>query len=694
MALTPIPTPLHGLPPINPGVSESLANMPDSFPKDISADVKMDALNTSAMQEKMAEMFSPPLVGDDILDLFEQQANEAEASGDTATATALRSTIASAQTANAFASPWVRVAVLWLIVSMLLKIISRIPGISGVPSLAKIMKDFQSGAQFTLYSSMQVYRGWSILNITTPSVATDSTTKGAIEVKGDASHKFNMWSNYHDNTWRDSTEEYWFHAYKGFFDIGFKGNYQTWYFDTEKNPYTDNAQRIFVVRKDAGESTFYCSGLDSAYSSETARGLEFLPVSGASSEGDIVQSMYVIGADLKMEDWDGSGSTHNDYPLKFGYEIEELTKGKRVAYVNTSASSDLDYASYTGVVHVKLNEEENEFSCGFAKIIMKDLENPSSYKDDIPLVYSDYNFVSNYCEVWCVSKESGDWYVHVLRKNLVCYTTADGNTKSNKEFVLKSDNEKWSSGRSHSLVIQRNDVTYTFYDSCYLKNENQVILNIGEKTYKSYQKYRVLDKSAFEGILEYSRDLLFKDITWGNVLTDSPVKESITLSRFYIRNQELVPTQGGMSGDTGYDLSLNSVTSNSNIYCNGKGFIEGFYTGGTSSSDTLVYQNCKLPFIRWGEGSLKAKESTQVGSVEFGTPNVVVSGAPSFEFEVLTPCTVPQANIERKLTMLVNNDADRFTVMATFGCCFTEDVWDKFCELKRMAKSERHMIRY
>lgn len=72
-------------------------------------------------------------------------------------------------------------------------------------------------------------------------------------------------------------------------------------------------------------------------------------------------------------------------------------------------------------------------------------------------------------------------------------------------------------------------------------------------------------------------------------------------------------------------------------------------------------------------------------------PSVVVQDVPELVFEAQDPCTQPQSDMAKKMAMLVENDADQFTVMAAFGCCYTDDLWDKFLELK---KAKRHMVRW
>ena len=70
---------------------------------------------------------------------------------------------------------------------------------------------------------------------------------------------------------------------------------------------------------------------------------------------------------------------------------------------------------------------------------------------------------------------------------------------------------------------------------------------------------------------------------------------------------------------------------------------------------------------------------------------MVVQDVPELVFEAEDPCTQPQSDMAKKMAMLVENDADQFTVMAAFGCCYTDDLWDKFLELK---KAKRHMVRW
>ena len=118
--------------------------------------------------------------------------------------------------------------------------------------------------------------------------------------------------------------------------------------------------------------------------------------------------------------------------------------------------------------------------------------------------------------------------------------------------------------------------------------------------------------------------------------------------------------------------------------------ILGGYTYYDDVRRKLFYSNCpKKPFISFTKGRASTKNTIEFRSMV--ERPFAVQDVPVLEYEVLDPCTIPQASIDRKLRMLVDNDADDFSVMAAFGCCYTPDLLDKFHELK---KQKRHMVRW
>jgi len=99
----------------------------------------------------------------------------------------------------------------------------------------------------------------------------------------------------------------------------------------------------------------------------------------------------------------------------------------------------------------------------------------------------------------------------------------------------------------------------------------------------------------------------------------------------------------------------------------------------------------KRPHIAFVNGSATVESDIGIDAIgEKYPPQAIVQDVPEMTFEAQDPCTQPQSSMEKKMAMLLENDADQFTVMAAFGCCYTDDLWDKFQELKKL---RRHMVR-
>ena len=95
----------------------------------------------------------------------------------------------------------------------------------------------------------------------------------------------------------------------------------------------------------------------------------------------------------------------------------------------------------------------------------------------------------------------------------------------------------------------------------------------------------------------------------------------------------------------------------------------------------------------WSSGELATKDDT-AGVKPLPVSNVNLAEAPSVEFEIPYPCVQPFVGAEAKLKMLLDSDADKYTVMATYGCCFTEEIWEEFQKLKKSWKTRKSMRWY
>jgi hypothetical protein len=115
----------------------------------------------------------------------------------------------------------------------------------------------------------------------------------------------------------------------------------------------------------------------------------------------------------------------------------------------------------------------------------------------------------------------------------------------------------------------------------------------------------------------------------------------------------------------------------------------GSYT--IKNGNSYIYSSTiKNPFIQFTDGKATVKNKVEMNkAVPDAQPNFF-QDAPEIVFEAKDPCTIPQSAMDKKMAMLLENDADQFTVMAAFGCCYTDDLWDKFQELKKL---RRHMVR-
>lgn len=110
--------------------------------------------------------------------------------------------------------------------------------------------------------------------------------------------------------------------------------------------------------------------------------------------------------------------------------------------------------------------------------------------------------------------------------------------------------------------------------------------------------------------------------------------------------------------------------------------------------DMVTYLGIGKPRVAiWSSGELATKDDT-AGVKPLPVSNVNLSEAPSVEFEIPDPCVQPFVGAEAKLKMLLDSDADKYTVMATYGCCFTEEIWEEFQKLKKSWKTRKSMRWY
>ena len=612
--MTPIPTPLVGLPVVPQGLPEALDNAPSFDTPDLTANEKFSKSVLNEQMQAMMDALNPAIVPTEELSAMSKESQQERSSGNTDRADALDATVAAGTMANLAASPLFRVFVLIIIVKIILSILRKIPGVRGVPSFNKCLKDVLSGGSISFTTQSQFIKGWANLDGTSSS---GQTSKAEILI-GD---------------------------------------------DIESKLYTYSGSR---------KAIFYCDNSPADYSVHiVANGT--LPVTYKDpTDPDNDETLNGIAISTTL-----TSQHNNTTPTQYGYRPELLLNGSagRLAYVLNSTQLRNNPAR-------KVKAEVNgatDPSLYFCKlIVIRKLYNPDPAPSagDVPyLTGTAVKYRGQWAEVWGMDKSvSGQIDLHVFNLN------------ANYLYLyLTSDKNKYASSTVATCLRMvphvGTEFGFTAYD-----------LRSGT-TWKIYRfETDTTEKlNAFLKFVACSREYTI-DTAFNQMPTaHTEVTPSGTIFRVSLDEGTDYPPFNSASDGYGFGFMQTA-----------DGYVYGTQTLPTGSDldPTVTYPSndyAKERYFTFGSGSLESREDIDVGDgltpPSTSYQPVILQSNPSVSVKAYTPCTYPPVSVDSKLRMLVDNDADKFLVMATFGCCYTEELWDRFVELKRIARSTRHFVR-
>lgn len=613
--MTPIPTPLVGLPVVPQGLPEALDNAPSFGTPDLTANEKFSKSVLNEQMQAMMDALNPAIVPTEELSAMSQESQQERSSGNTDRADALDATVAAGTMANLAASPLFRVFVLIIIVKIILSILRKIPGVRGVPSFNKCLKDVLNGGSISFTTQSQFIKGWANLDGTS---SNGQTSKAEILI-GD---------------------------------------------DIESKLYTYSGSR---------KAIFYCDNVPGGQEhSVHILANSVLPVTYKDpTDPDNDETLNGIAISTQITSLcDGLAQ-----PVQYGYRPELLfpSSAGRMVYVLNSTQLRNIPARKVSIEPFSGTTLQNSF----CKIILRKLSNPNpapGIGESPYLSGGTTKYDIAWSEIWSMDTSvSGQIDLHVIR---IEWHPASWNVS------LTTDAYKYTSIAASAL-----------YWGPYNQSDLDTGYMSGTPMWKVY-RFETDTAEKLNAFLKFVACSYTNSIESAfNAMPTAHTEVAPPDTRAY-----RVQVTGGS-----YAAPFNATDSYGfGFMQTADGYVYGTQTLPTGSDldPTVAYtynDYAKERFFTFGSGSLESREDIDVGDgltpPSTSYQPVILQSNPSVSVKAYTPCTYPPVSVDSKLRMLVDNDADKFLVMATFGCCYTEELWDRFVELKRIARSTRHFVR-
>ncbi len=684
----------NGLPGIPPNVAEALSGLGDVSVPDVNFGANVPDGQIQKIWDSITKSLCPPVVPDSEIDSLKKAIED-----NPDQAASLQTTLAAAQTANMFASPAVRVFILFWVVSILLSIVRKIPGVRGVPSLSGMMSALATGG-FDFQMDHDVKSGWAVLPLGSISLTGTwdghEITNQEFVYAGEPRH-----SQWPIPVFPDRNSEhqgnYYLKTCYGEIIVGPDEKPYVWEYDSEPcRPAASNFQadyqnssgthvgatgRQFQITITDGSRHFECTRIET---STKGRIKEFVSRdlnSVSSADGSLALPRDVLTP---------YAMTFGEGEVSYGYEMTRLSSGgKKVSWsvsyhcmtqIGRTTEHPEDYPRYLKLSSSDFSDDLYFTPC---KIHFFGLKRKDGKRGGILGPLDGETWVSYYAEkvvVFGMSYASNTGICQIARVEIT-----DSNKKGS--LRLKTDDDLLEDPSTNSTMIVWENGLYSFSAD---SESEDAFVEIG-----NFQPDVVNDwwNSTRTDMLEASRDDSLPSI--GSQTNRYPLRslvfknETSSEYEFHYYLNDLSPRAfSPVATDWTYP---------------GFGQVDGFDWVAPSTGhdwtddDDYIYTiraHSKVPVATWGAGKLVTKESVSSDFSIPETPSVVLQDSPAIGFEVLRPCTYPPAGMDSKMQMLIASGAGKYEVMAAFGCCYTEELWEKYQELKKIAMAKRSFIKW
>lgn len=699
--------PFLGLPTIPPNVADALQGFGDVSVPDVNFGANIPENQLQKVWDSILEGFNPSVVSKEEMAELEQAKED-----NPEQAASIDATLQAATMANMFASPAARVCILFWAVTILIAIIRKIPGVRGVPSLSGMLSAMATGG-FSFTMDGTIVSGWAVLPWGY------QTGTGTWDGHSISSQKFMNAGEPRHAQWpipifpgRNSEDQgnYYLKTCYGEMKIGPDAKVYEWNYDS--NPYNPTESKfapeyfdqqgnkknasgrqmqITITGTSGNASNFNCT----KYETGTKGNIATLTSKNLNEVSTADGNLALPKDKIHVQSATFSGQIMNAYDLPY-LSADKGTGNAPISWCATHGRMMLDdYLSHDPTYLFVAAEDGIVYRFRFCKIHFEGLHRKDKKTGADYFLGADTTDTVNYTadKVWIYGFVEYDSTLSVSSSKVVAHVVIE-DKDGNGTLRLRSTKKDLTSSSSNAdrIVWVDNDGN----DDAYYE------WSISSATSSAYVDICTYDNESSVTRSDIATEMM-EDHNKANLpaFTPSSHPEHSTCTRQRITTAKVF--RFNQTSAEGNDVYLNKNGGSDNN--DGFGVVDKFTMvrlrdGQTWASGNYDYIDLNIamkPYIAlWGAGSLVTKESVdfQGGFKIPAAPTVALQDTPSFGYEVLKPCTYPPSGMNAKMQMLVNEDADRFTVMATFGCCFTEEVWERFVELKKMAKADRHFVRW